>query len=165
MSSISHDSLGSRLLTLAGLGTLCLAAAQLIMPFSRAPVHAFDGPEEWSAPLLFASSFVVAGILVLVSLYPFSGAGRFQRLPFPRLVLAVVGLGLTLRGIWLPLQVAGALGYGPSAGEVVWGDIVSSVGTLALGWCYLLGLGFSWGVLSGAGYAGKGATMPSSTRA
>jgi hypothetical protein len=147
MDPSKHPSLGSRLLTLAGLGTLCMAAVQAIMPFSRDLLRAFDGPDEWSTPLLLASSFAVAGILVLVSLYPFSAAGRFRRLPLTRLVLGVVGLGLLSRGLPLFFQVAGALGYGPSAGDVGWGLILGPAGTLAVALCYLLGLAFRWPVL------------------
>jgi hypothetical protein len=147
MNSSNRPKFGSTVLLLAAVGTLCMAAVQAIMPFSRSLVRAFDGPDEWSTPLLFASSFAVAALLVLVALYPLSGAGRLRRLPLTRLVLAVVGIGLTFRGLPLPGQIAGALGLGPMAGNVVWGDIVSSAGTLALSWCYLLGLAFSWRAL------------------
>ncbi len=144
MGSKSPHSMGSRVLTLAGLGTLCMAALQALMPFSHSLVRAFDGPDEWSTPLLFASSFAVAGVLVLVSLYPFSGAGRIRRLPFLRLVLVVVGIVLVYRGLPLALQIAGALGHGSAAETWSWGGIVSCAGTLVIGLGYLFGLVLSW---------------------
>jgi hypothetical protein len=134
-------------LLLAAVGTLCMAAMQAIMPFSRGLTRSFDGPSDWSGPLLFASSFAVAALLVGVALYPLSGAGYIRRLPLLRTVLVIVGLGLTYRGLPLPGQIAGALGYGPVAGDVSWAIMVSSAGTLAIGLGYLLGLAFSWPIL------------------
>jgi hypothetical protein len=162
MSTLHPHPMCSRLLTLAGLGTLCSAAVQATMPFSRDLVRTFDGPDEWSTPLLFASSFAVAGILALISLYPFSAAGHLRHLPLTRLVLGVVGLGLLFRGLPLFFQVAGALGFGPATGDVGWGVTVGPAGTLAVGLCYLLGLAFSWRALGRAGDANKAATVQSS---
>ena len=147
MNSSTRPKFGSTVLLLAAVGTLGMAAIQAIMPFSRGLTRSLDGPSDWSAPLLFASSFAVAALLVGVALYPLSGAGYIHRLPLLRTVLVIVGLGLTFRGLPLPGQIAGALGLGPMAGNVVWGDIVSSAGTLALSWCYLLGLASSWRAL------------------
>ena len=144
MSSPSPHSADKPILLLAGLGTLCLAAAQAIMPFSHALGRASDGPGERSTLLLFASSFAVAGILVLIALYLFSEAGLMRRLPFLRLVLAVAGAGFIYHGMWLPLQVAGALGHGPFAGDVAWVGVVSSAVALDLGIGYLICLALLW---------------------
>lgn len=144
MNPSSRSQLGRIALLLAAAGTLCMAVVQAAMPFSRWLLRAFDGPEEWSTMLLFASSFAVAVILVLVALYPLSAAGRIRRLPFLRVVLLLVGVVLVFRGLPLPGEIAGALGHGPSAETWSWGGIVTSAGTLAVGLCYLLGLGLSW---------------------
>jgi hypothetical protein len=144
MSPTAPDPVARFILLLAGVGTLCLAAAQAVMPFSRDLVRAFDGPDEWSAALLFASSFAVAGVLALIALYPFAGAGLLRRRPpFLLTVLGVVGAGFLLRGLSLPFQLARALGPG-SAADVGWADIVASAATFDLGITYLVGLALVW---------------------
>jgi hypothetical protein len=127
-----------------------MALVQAIMPLSRSIVRAFGGP-EWSTPLLFLSSFAVAAVLVALSLYPFSAAGRVRRLPLLRGVLAVLGVLLVWRGIFLPVDIAGAVGYGPTADQVTWAGILTSAGTLTTGVCCLTGLVLSWRALAESG--------------
>jgi len=144
MDSHARRPLGDTLLLLAALGTLCMGIVQAAMPFSRWLLHAFGGPEAWSAPLLFASSFAVAALLVLVALYPLSASGRIRRLPFLRVVLILVGVVLVCRGLALPEQIAGALGHGAFAETWSWGGILTCAGTLTVGLGYLVGLALSW---------------------
>ncbi len=147
MEAVTRYSFGSRVLLLAALGAVCMAVVQAIMPFSRSLLRAFDGPEDWSTPLLFASSLAVAAILCVIALYALSAARRVRRLPFLRAVLLVVGVVLVWRGLPLPAQIAGALGYGPAVETWSWGGLVSSAGTLLIGLGYLVGVALSWRTL------------------
>ena len=52
------------------------------------------------------SCVVIAAILLICAAYAFSGAGVIRRLPAARAVLAVVGLGLLIRGLMFPPLVA-----------------------------------------------------------
>ena len=54
-------------------------------------------------PVVF--SILIASILVVFASYAFSALGFFRPLPALRVVLCAIGVGLSIRAVWLPFLV------------------------------------------------------------
>jgi hypothetical protein len=98
-------------------------------------------------PRAAITCLVIATILATISAYAFSGAGTVRRLPFLRIVLAVIAGGLLLRGVtfiplilWHPSTLAGICNCG--SGSVSTFIVVTSVICLVVGGGYAVGAWF-----------------------
>lgn len=128
-------------------GTLSALAAALHLGCIAfgAPWYRFLGAGEQMAQMDLAghwyptvASLVIAAILLVWSLYAFSAAGVFRRLPFARLALC----GIT--GVYLLRAVAFAplMAYFPGNSSTFWA--VSSAICLVFGVVHLIGLRQAW---------------------
>lgn len=84
---------------------------------------------------------VIAGVLIVWSLYAFSGAGMIARLPFLRWVLCAIAAVYVLRGLAFIVIVP----YFPGNSMTFW--IVSSAICLTIGAVHLVGIHRMWGSL------------------
>jgi ABC-type tungstate transport system substrate-binding protein len=97
------------------------------------------------------SCLVIAAILACWAAYAFSGAGHLRRLPFLRLVLALIAAVLILRGsLFIPLLLwrPGALGAVCSCHGVDGFIVVTSI------LCLVLGVGYGVGAIDAGREAG-----------
>ncbi len=84
------------------------------------------------------AALVIASVLIVWSLYAFSGAGVIPRLPFLRGVLIAITGAYILRGLAFIVIVP----YFPGNSVIFW--IVSSSICLAIGIVHLVGLKTAW---------------------
>ncbi len=49
------------------------------------------------------SCIIIACILIVFAVYAFSALGLVRHLPATRIVLSIIGLGLSVRGLWFPV--------------------------------------------------------------
>lgn len=146
--SVSQPKHGALLMAASVL--LLGALVHLAIPVGGPAWYAFFGAPPQLVAMAEAGSIrpaltciVIAAMLVVVSAYGFSGAGTIRRLPGLRIVLALVGAALTVRGLgfipialWRP-QLLGALcGNCDGASAFL---VVTSVLCLAAGIAYLSG--------------------------
>ena len=93
---------------------------------------------------------VIAAVLLAVSAYGYSGAGTIRRLPALRVVLALIGVALTARGLgFIPIAL-----WRPRLLRVLCGDCdgVSPFLIVTSALCLAVGLAYLWGALrTGAG--------------
>ncbi len=128
------------LLLMAGLGTLGVAGAQALMPFSRALVHVLDGPSDWSTPLLVAASVVVAALFAYMGACALSLAGVIRPLPLRRVMVVIAAFGFMVRGFSLVPQLLAETGFFDPADGAGAAQMLASGVSLALGVLYFAGL-------------------------
>ena len=140
----------SYLLIFAGVLSFCAAIFQAVIAFVPEWSAAFGSGDALASnpPLLLALGLLVALLLVIFGLYGLSGAGVIRRLPLLRLGLLVIGLLYPLVGINFIFQVLAMLGILPSSQPVPIYQMLVSLGALAAGLAYLIGLAVNWKRLS-----------------
>ena len=137
MTRITHK----RLLLVAGLGTLGVAAAQALMPFSRAVVRAVAGPADWSRPLLVAISLIVCAVFAYTGASALSLAGVLPPLPLRRVMVVLAAAGFIIRGFPLVPQLLAETSMFDSADAADSGaQLLASAVSLGLGVLYFVGL-------------------------
>lgn len=137
MTRISHKDV----LLVAGLGTLGLAAAQALMPFSRALVRAFDGPADWSTPLLVATSLIVCAVFAYMGAAALSLADVLPPLPLRRVMVVLAAAGFIIRGFPLvPQLLAETSMFDPADAAASGAQLLASAVSLGLGVLYFVGL-------------------------
>jgi putative oxidoreductase len=132
-----------RLLTVAGLLSVGVAAFHVILSFSADLSQYFGATPEVvqmlrdHAPLVYVLMLVMIAVFALFGLYGLSGAGRFRRLPLLRVGLSLISASYTLRGLVLIPEVLGRIGLAEY--RVPPQELVSSSVSLAIGLLYLGG--------------------------
>ena len=129
-----------RSLVAAGLGTLGVAAAQAMMPFSRSVVNAFSGPSGWSTPLLVAASLAVAAVVGYMGACALSLAGFIGPLPLRRVMVGLAAAAFTIRGFTLVPQLLAETGLFDPADGGTRAQLLASAASLGLGVLYCMGL-------------------------
>ena len=93
-------------------GSLCAVGAlvHLALPLGGADWYSFVGAPQGLVAMAVAglarpviSCIVIACVLGVFASYAFSALGFIRRLPALRVVLCVIGLGLSVRGVWFPI--------------------------------------------------------------
>ena len=144
---------GRRVLLLAGWALVLAAVLHLLIPLLGPEAYSWTGAPRRLVEMARAGSWrpllsclVIASLLYGAALYAFSGAGSIRRLPALRGVLALLGLGLLLRGVGFvllaygnPMQLAQVCGRCDSANAFVWSTSLL---------CTLLGVAFVWGLVA-----------------
>ncbi|MGQ0801892.1 MAG: hypothetical protein ACT4NL_17480 [Pseudomarimonas sp.] len=100
-------------LLVSGLLVMAGSLLHLAVPLGGPEWYAFLGAPPGLVALAEAGSLrplltclAIAGVLLLVGLYAFSGLGLIRRLPLLRLALAAIGVGLSVRGLaFIPLAI------------------------------------------------------------
>ncbi len=140
----------SFLLILAGVLSFGAAIFQAVIGFVPEWSAAIGAGEALTSnpPLLLISSLLVALVIVVFSLYGFSGAGLIRRLPLLRLGLFVIGLLYGTVGIYFIPQVLALLGIPPTRQPVPIEQLLVSLGALVAALAYLIGLAVNWKRLS-----------------
>ena len=96
-------------------GLLCVAGAlvHLLLPLGGPAWYRFVGAPQGLIAMAEAglarpiiSCVAIASVLVVFASYAFSALGFIRRLPALRGVLCVIGLGLSVRAVWLPYLAA-----------------------------------------------------------
>lgn len=96
-------------------GSLCAVGAlvHLAIPLGGAAWYSFVGAPQGLVAMATAglarpvvSCIVIACALGVFASYAFSALGFIRRLPALRVVLCVIGLGLSARAVWLPVLAA-----------------------------------------------------------
>lgn len=139
--------------------TLLRASGTILLAGSAAHLLVIAGGPEWYAqlgapaglvemarmghPRAAATCVAIALVLGVLAAYAFSAAGTIARLPLLRVVLAVAGAGLLVRGaafvpliLWRPELLAGLCGR---CHGIDWFVIATSALCLLLGACLLAG--------------------------
>ena len=99
-------------LLLAGSGNAALAALHVVIMAVGEPAYLYFGAARFAELAAQGSAWpatATAGIIVVLlvwSLYAFSGAGMFRRLPYVRTALWLIAGIYTLRGLVVVLDVA-----------------------------------------------------------
>lgn len=144
---------GQRTLLWAAWALVLAALLHLLIPLFGPEAYSWTGAPRrlveqaytgaWR-PLI--SCLVIAALLCGAAAYAFSGAGRIRRLPALHAVLALLGLGLLLRGAGFillayvrPFELARVCGRCDSANAFVWSTSLL---------CTLLGVAFVWGLVA-----------------
>lgn len=100
-----------------------------------------EGLARLAEPRPAQMAAVIAGVLLVWALYALSGAGVIRRLPFVRLVLALIAAVLIARGtLFFALRP-----YFPDNGLAFW--LVTSAICVALGLLHAIGLRQQWQAL------------------
>ena len=140
----------SFLLILAGILSFGAAIFQAVIAFVPEWSAAFSAGDALvsNPPLLLGLGLLVAFVLVIFGLYGLSGAGVIRRLPLLRPGLLGIGLLYMLVGINFIFQVLVVLGILPSTQPAPLYLTLVSLGALAAGLAYLIGLATNWKRLS-----------------
>lgn len=96
-------------------GLLCAAGAlaHLAIPLGGTAWYRFAGAPQGLVAMAAAglarplvSCVVIACILVVFAAYAFSALGLVRHLPATRMMLGIMGCGLSVRGLWFPVLAA-----------------------------------------------------------
>jgi hypothetical protein len=146
---------GTGLLVAAGALSVCVAGLHVAIIFLGGPAYRYFGAGERMARMAergSAEPTVITAVLALVfvswAAYAFSGAGLFAPLPRLRLVLLLIGLVYTVRGLVVVPQAFFWLSAG--AAGVPLRHVVFSAASLVVGCAYLVGTSHAWPVLPAA---------------
>lgn len=133
-------------------GLLCAVGAllHLAVPLGGPGWYSYAGAPQGLVAMAVAglvrpvvTCVVIACVLVVFAIYAFSALGLVRRLPATRMVLGIIGLGLSVRGLWFPvlaLQNPSALGrFCGRCGSLNAFVAASSTLCLFIGVGYLLG--------------------------
>lgn len=132
----------------AGCGTALTSMLHVAMIIGGADWYRFFGAGEGMAQLAESGSTypalitgVIALILTIWACYAFSGAGIIKRLPFLKLVLALVAAIFIIRGVFgIPIVIYTDDPYLDELESKMTFMIFSSLVSLGLGLLYLIGL-------------------------
>jgi hypothetical protein len=93
-------------------GSLCAVGAlvHLALPLGGPDWYSFVGAPQGLVAMAVAglarpvvSCIVIACVLGVFASYAFSALGFIRRLPALRMVLCIIGLGLSVRAVWFPV--------------------------------------------------------------
>jgi putative oxidoreductase len=132
-----------RLLTIAGLLSIGVAAFHVVLSFSANLSQYFGATPDivqmlrHHDPLVYVLMLFMIAVFTLFGLYGLSGGGRFRRLPLLRTGLWSISAIYTLRGLALFPEVLGKLGL--IEYQVPPQEVVSSLVSLIIGLFYMIG--------------------------
>jgi hypothetical protein len=132
-----------RLLTVAGLLSMGVAAFHVVLSFSADLSQYYGAPPDVVQmlrdhdPLVYFLMLFMIAVFALFGLYGLSGGGRFRRLPLLRTGLLSISAIYTLRGLALFPEVLGR--FGLIEYSVPPQEIVSSLVSLIIGLLYITG--------------------------
>lgn len=135
--------MGDQLLKFGGILSFAVALLHIVIIFIGAPAYRYFGAGEDMATAAESGSafpavltLVLAVIFAIWGFYGLSGAGVIQRLPFLKIVLILIGVIYTLRGLAVFQQL---FQIATSSLAVAPREIVFSVVSLIIGLAYLIG--------------------------
>lgn len=124
--------------------TLFMAACQTVISIFPAAAAYFEAPPGLleNRLMLFVIGESAALILIIISLYALSGAGKIRRLPLLRIVLIAISTLFLLRGSFIVLTVLKLLGV--LKGKILIQGVISHLIFLSAGIAYAGGTILNW---------------------